>query len=113
MPLPKKVLVVDDEHNALVALAKILREDGYQVVVASTEEQAIKRLKRWTFDFVITDLFLLHNCCIKLLDKLQGLKPSIPIILTTAHGDVDASIESQLEIIRRSLEEAYTQREDD
>jgi flagellar assembly protein FliH len=33
--------------------------------------------------------------------------------LETAHGDVDASIESQLEIIRRSLEEAYTQREDD
>jgi len=96
--LQKTVLVVDDEHNALVALAKILREDGYHVVVASTEEQAMSRLGKWTFDFVITDLFLLHTCCTKLLNKIRGFEPRIPVILTTAHGDVDRYVdESSLE----------------
>jgi len=96
--LPKTVLVVDDEHNALVALAKILREDGYNVVVAANEEQALKQLNKWTFDLVITDLFLLHNCCINLLNKIKSLKRRIPIILTTAHGDIDRYIdESSLE----------------
>jgi len=85
----KTVLVVDDEKNALVALAKILREDGYHVVVASTEEQALDRLNKWTFDFIITDLFLLKACCINLLNKIKSLKPYPPVILTTAHGDVN------------------------
>ena len=96
--MSKTVLVVDDEHNALVALAKILREDGYNVVVAANEEQALKRLNKWTFDFVITDLFLLRNCCINLLNKIKSLNRRIPIILTTAHGDIDRYIdESSLE----------------
>lgn len=96
--MQKTVLVVDDEHNALVALAEILREDGYHVVVASTEEQAMSHLGNWTFDFVITDLFLLHTCCTKLLNKIRGLEPRIPVILTTAHGDVDRYVdESSLE----------------
>lgn len=95
---PKTVLVVDDEHNALVALAKILQEDGYQVVVAATEEQALERLEHWSFDFIITDLFLLHHCCVNLLKKINEMKPRIPVILTTAHGDVDRYIdESSLE----------------
>lgn len=81
--------MVDDERNALVALAKILREDGYNVVVASNEEQAMNRLSRWTFDFIITDLFLLHSCCINLLNKIKSLKPRTPVILTTALGDVN------------------------
>lgn len=80
---------MDDERNALVALAKILREDGYRVVVASTEEQALNRLSRWKFDFIITDLFLLNMCCVNLLNRIKSLKPNTPVILTTAHGDVN------------------------
>ncbi len=49
----------------------------------------MERLGLSTFDLIITDLFLLHNCCIKLLDKIRSLKPRTPVILTTAHGDVD------------------------
>ncbi len=89
MSSSKRVLVVDDERNALVALAKILREDGYDVVVASNEEQAMNRLSRWTFDFIITDLFLLHSACINLLNRIKSLKPRTPVILTTALGDVN------------------------
>jgi DNA-binding NtrC family response regulator len=90
--------LVDDERNALVALAKILREDGYSVVVASTEEQAMHRLNRRKFDFIITDLFLLSGCCINLLNKIKSLKPRIPVIVTTAYGDVNRYLdESSLE----------------
>ena len=87
--MAKRVLVVDDEHNALVALAKILREDGYNVVVAGTEEQALNRLSRGSFDFIITDLFLLHKSCVNLLKKIKSLDEPIPVILTTGHEDPD------------------------
>jgi len=93
LSLAKTVLLVDDEHNALVALAKILREDGYNVVVAGTEEQALRRLKKWTFDFIITDLFLLHKSCINLLNKIKSLEAHTPVILTSGHENVDQYIE--------------------
>ena len=93
-----KALVVDDEHNALVALAKILLEDGHHVVVASNEEQAIDRLSRSAFDFVITDLFLVHGRCLKLLDKIKNLKTYTPVILTTGHENVSRYLdESSME----------------
>lgn len=92
MVLSKRILVVDDEHNALVALAKILREDGYNVVVAGTEEQAMDRLNHWSFDFIITDLFLLRRSCLNLLNKIESLDAHIPVILTSGHGDVDRYI---------------------
>jgi DNA-binding NtrC family response regulator len=100
--LPKRILVVDDEHNALVALAKILREDGYDVVVAANEEQALKRLNRWSFDLIITDLFLLHSCCIKLLNKINSVKHHVPVILMTAHENIGEYInEASLEGMTR------------
>ncbi len=96
-----RALVVDDEQNALVALAKILREDGPNVVAASTEEQAIDRLSRSTFDFVITDLFLVQGRCLKLLEKIKSLKSYTPVILTTGHEDVSRYLdESSMEEIK-------------
>lgn len=86
--LSKKVLVVDDERNALVALAKILKEDGYDVLVAGTEEQAMSLLNRWSFNFIITDLFLLRKSCVNLLNKIKGLEAPTPVILTSGHEDV-------------------------
>lgn len=89
MSFSKKILVVDDEQNAVEALAKILREDGYQVAVACTEEQAMSRLDESTFDCVITDLFLLRKSCNKLLNTLRSREPRIPVVLVTGHENVD------------------------
>jgi DNA-binding NtrC family response regulator len=89
----KRILLVDDEHNALVALEKILSEDGYKVVIAGTEEHAISQLSQWNFDLIITDLFLLHKSCKNLLNKIRGLKARIPVILTSGHGDLERYIE--------------------
>ena len=98
METSKRILLVDDEHNALMALAKILSEDGYKVVVAGTEEQAISQLSRWNFDLIITDLFLLHKSCKNLLNKIKGLEARIPVILTSGHGDLERYIDEPQEL---------------
>jgi len=109
--LSKKVLLVDDEENALVALSKILREDGYDVAIAGTEEEAIDRLDEGSFDFIITDLFLFHRSCVNLLDKIKGLKERTPVILTSGHEDVERYIKESnlLDIMLLSKPIAYDQ----
>ena len=88
-----KILLVDDERNALLALAKILSEDGYDVVMAGTEEQALAELGRCDFGFIITDLFLLRKSCVRLLERIEKLEANTPVILTSGHDDIDRYID--------------------
>ena len=91
--MSKRILLVDDEENALVALAIILQEDGYDVVIAGTEEQAISRLDQWNFDFIITDLFLFRKSCLDFLNKIKSLDTRTPVILTSGHDSAERYIE--------------------
>src|ERR1044071_1235932 len=54
----KKILVVDDEPDAVESMAAILREDGYTVETASTAEDALEKFRSETYHLLITDLFL-------------------------------------------------------
>jgi DNA-binding NtrC family response regulator len=100
--LATKILLVDDEPNALVALAKILSEDGYDVVMAGTEEQALAELGHSDFGFIITDLFLLRKRCMKLFKKIEGLEARTPVILASGRNDVDRYVaESRLPDVMR------------
>lgn len=88
-----RILLVDDKRNSQLALAKILREDGYDVTVAGTEEEALNRLERSSFDSIITDLFLFRKSCVRLLEKIGSLEARTPVILASGHNDVDRYID--------------------
>ncbi len=88
-----RILLVDDKRNSKLALAKILREDGYDVTVAGTEEEALNRLEKSSFDSIITDMFLFRKNCVRLLEKIRSLEAPTPVILTSGHNDVDRYID--------------------
>src|SRR5215831_10298262 len=54
----KKILLVDDEPDAVESMAAVLREDGYVVDCAGTAEDALERFRSETYHLLITDLFL-------------------------------------------------------
>ncbi len=88
-----RILLVDDKRNSQLALAKILREDGYDVTVAGTEEEALNRLEHSSFDSIITDMFLFRKSCVRLLEKIGSLEVRTPVILASGHNDVDRYID--------------------
>jgi CheY-like chemotaxis protein len=51
-----RILVVDDEPALVTMLARILRSDGHQVMVATSGEEAIAILANAPADVVISDL---------------------------------------------------------
>ena len=91
--LAMRILLVDDKRNSQLALAKILREDGYDVTVAGTEEEALNRLEHSSFDSIITDMFLFRKSCVRLLEKIGSLEVRTPVILASGHNDVDRYID--------------------
>jgi len=89
-----RILVVDDENSVTGALDVILSDAGHQVKTASTVGEALKTLERCPIDLVLTDLRLADATGIDLLLRVKHDKPEIEVILMTAHGSVDVTIEA-------------------
>ena len=52
----KRILVVDDEENARIALSKILTREGYDVASACNGFEALNYLRGKEVELIITDL---------------------------------------------------------
>lgn len=90
-PQPR-VLVVDDELAARRALALLLAEEGYDVDVAASGEEALDTLARSTPDALLTDVRMPGMSGIELFQRARTAAPDLPVIVMTAYGaDCDAA----------------------
>jgi DNA-binding NtrC family response regulator len=91
----QRVLVVDDETSITGALALVLGEGGYEVSAAGTVAGAGALLDQGApFDLVFTDLRLPDATGIELLDRIKSVAPDTQVILMTAHGSLEVTIEA-------------------
>lgn len=88
------LLLVEDEKTQRDVLAAHLEDAGYQVLKAETAESALGMLKMQTVDCVISDFHLPEGSGQDLLESVQTLNPSIPVILVTAYASVDGAVEA-------------------
>jgi CheY-like chemotaxis protein len=51
-----RVLVVDEDLNALSALAELLRNDGYEVAIAATDLEATSALNAFQPEVILTEV---------------------------------------------------------
>ena len=94
MPQAGRILVVDDESSVTGALELILGERGYEVKTAGTVAEAAAHLAARPFDLVFTDLRLPDATGIDLLSRVKEDAPETEVILMTAHGSLDITIEA-------------------
>jgi CheY-like chemotaxis protein len=52
----KRLLVVDDEPNLLLAVAAILRAEGYEVATARSGKEALLRVAQSIPDLIVSDI---------------------------------------------------------
>lgn len=94
-PLPgAHILVVDDEQPVLELLADILAEYPYQVDLASTGDDGIRRLQDATYDLVLTDLNLPGTDGLGVLRAAKQKDPDIAVVLLTGNATVFNAIEA-------------------
>jgi DNA-binding NtrC family response regulator len=89
-----RILVVDDEKSVTGALEIILGDEGYDIKTAKSVTEALKLLGESPFDLVFTDLRLPDMSGIELLDRIKSGSPDTEVILMTAHGSLDVTIEA-------------------
>lgn len=89
-----RILVVDDESSITDALKMILSEHACEVSTAASGDEAKKLLDGPPYDLVFTDLRLPDTSGIDLISHIKGDSPETQVILMTAHGSLDVTIEA-------------------
>jgi DNA-binding NtrC family response regulator len=88
----KKVLIVDDEPNALRVLSAILKEENYTILEAKDVDNAINVIQNEGVDAIITDLKMPAKDGFELFKYVSDHKIDIPLMFLTAYGTVDSAV---------------------
>lgn len=89
-----RILVVDDEPSIADALEFLFGEKGYKVKVADSAAAALALIQTHPFDVVFTDLRLPDSDGIELLRRIKTAAPGTQVILMTAYGSMEITIEA-------------------
>lgn len=90
----KRILIVDDEENACLALSKILDHEGYEVATAGNGYEALNYLSGKKADLIITDINMPEMNGLAFLRELNRSHPSSNVIMITAYGEVESYLEA-------------------
>jgi len=95
--MPKKILIVDDEPSIIVPVQFLMEQNGYDVIVAFSGEEAMEIIAEKKVDLILLDIMLPvidgFEVCQRVRENPQWNK--IKIILLTALGS-DANVEKGL-----------------
>jgi DNA-binding response OmpR family regulator len=81
-----RILLVDDEQAVQTLLTYPLRKDGYDVVPATTGQEALERFREGTFDLVVLDVMLPQLDGFEVCKALRA-RSAVPIIMLTAKAE--------------------------
>ncbi len=91
--MPKaRVLAVDDQRYFRELIEGLLTDEGYEVVTASSGEEALHVLEREDFEIVITDLVMPGIDGTELVQRIKERLPDQDVVMVTGVVDVKTAV---------------------
>jgi DNA-binding NtrC family response regulator len=90
--IPMSVLVVEDEENTRKLCADVAESCGMKAVVASSVEEALRRLETHSVDIIVTDLILPPSSGLDLLKQVHEKYPKVAVVVLTQYGTIDSAV---------------------
>ena len=89
-----KILVIEDEASIRRVLKKIISEenDAYNVEEAEDGLIGLEMIKNNDYDLVLCDIKMPKMDGVEVLEKAKKIKPEIPIVMISGHGDLDTAV---------------------
>ena len=103
---PATVHIIDDDVSFLRAIARLLRAEGFQVVIHNSAAKFLRELKPETAGCLITDLQMPGMDGMALQEMLRKAGSPLPIIFLTGHGDIPTTVRA----MRSGAEDFLTKR---
>jgi DNA-binding NtrC family response regulator len=89
-----RILVVDDEENARIALTRLLAKEGFLVDSVANGFEALNYLRQQTVNIIVTDINMPEMDGISFLRELNKNFPKTNVIMITAYGGVESYLEA-------------------
>jgi len=89
-----KVLIVEDDAVTLYGLERILAKEGYAVELAENGSIGIEKLKKDSFDIVLTDLKMPGTGGMEILKKAREISPKTAVIMITGFATVQNAVDA-------------------
>jgi len=89
-----KILIIEDEAAIRRVLKKIISEENntYQVEEAEDGLLGVDMILKSDFDLVLCDIKMPKMDGVEVLEKIKNIKPQIPVIMISGHGDIDTAV---------------------
>ena len=91
---PARVLIVDDETGILDTLRILLRNEGFEPVVAHGGKKALEQLQEFHPDIVLTDIRMPNVGGVEVLEAARQADPDMPVILMTAQATLQSAVQA-------------------
>ena len=88
------LLVVDDDQDLLRLLTMRLHAWGYRVSTAASAEEGLTRIAVEPPQLVLSDIRLPGKDGLALFEEIRSTRPTLPVILLTAHGTIPDAVQA-------------------
>ncbi|MGA9523089.1 MAG: HD domain-containing phosphohydrolase [Myxococcaceae bacterium] len=92
-PVPPRILIVDDDESVRDVISVLLREEGYNCVVATGAEMALDIASAEETPLVISDMKMPGKDGLWLLENFRARFPDTSVIMLTGYGDTEAAVD--------------------
>ncbi len=90
---PRQLLIIDDE-KAICASLRYTFEDQFRVFTCTEPQEGLRILQQDVIDIVLLDLRLGTQSGLDWIEQILALQPDLKIIMMTAYGTVESSVEA-------------------
>jgi len=81
-----KILVVDDENIVLESCRLVLQTEGYEVILVSSSEAALKVIEEIDPSLLLIDLKMPGHDGMYLMGEVKQKRPDIPILVMSGYA---------------------------
>ena len=86
------IWIVDDDSSIRWVLDKALKSQNFETSAFSDAHTLLKKLEFEQPDIIISDIRMPEMTGLELMDKVHSTHPDLPIIIMTAHSDLDSAV---------------------
>jgi two-component system, NtrC family, nitrogen regulation response regulator GlnG len=121
------IWVIDDDRSIRWVLEKAFKQAGMNIQSFESADKVLKLLEREEPDALITDIRMPGMSGLELLETINERHPDLPVIIMTAHSDLDSAVsayqggafeylpkpfdvDDAVELVRRAVEHRMEQR---
>jgi two-component system nitrogen regulation response regulator NtrX len=92
--MAESILVVDDELAILTSLRQILEDEGYEVTVVRSGQEALKLLASDPPDLMLLDIWMPDLDGIETLKRARELAPQVQVVMMSGHGNIETAVKA-------------------